>query len=74
MGRYLIRRTLFLILVLFIISLLTFVIFLKLPAGDPARRAAGRRVTPQILRQVRQHPQQEQEGQCPRPDNRVPTS
>jgi peptide/nickel transport system permease protein len=53
MGRYLIRRTLFLVLVLFVISLLTFVIFLKLPAGDPARRAAGRRVTPEILETVR---------------------
>jgi peptide/nickel transport system permease protein len=53
MGRYLIRRSLFLILVLFIISALTFLIFFKLPAGDPARRAAGRRVTADIIRQVR---------------------
>jgi len=45
MGRYLIRRTLFMILVLFIVSLITFIIFVKLPAGDPARRAAGRTTT-----------------------------
>jgi ABC-type dipeptide/oligopeptide/nickel transport system permease component len=45
MGRYLIRRFLFLILVLLIVSLLTFIIFVKLPAGDPARRAVGRQVT-----------------------------
>jgi peptide/nickel transport system permease protein len=45
MGRYLIRRTLFLILVLFVVSLITFIIFVKLPAGDPARRAAGRQTT-----------------------------
>jgi len=45
MGRYLIRRSLFLILVLFIVSLITFIIFVKLPAGDPARRAAGRTTT-----------------------------
>ena len=46
MGRYLIRRTLFLVLVLFIVSLLTFLIFVKLPSGDPARRAVGRPTTP----------------------------
>jgi peptide/nickel transport system permease protein len=45
MGRYLIRRALFLILVLFVVSLITFIIFVKLPAGDPARRAAGRQTT-----------------------------
>src|ERR671919_734131 len=53
MGRYLIRRILFMILVLWIISALTFLIFLKLPAGDPARRAAGRRATAEIIAQVR---------------------
>ena len=53
MGRYLIRRTLFLVLVLFIVSLLTFVIFVKLPAGDPARRAVGRTTTPQAIAEAR---------------------
>jgi len=53
MGRYLIRRTLFLILVLWVVSVLTFLIFLKLPPGDPARRAAGRRSTPQIIELAR---------------------
>jgi peptide/nickel transport system permease protein len=53
MGRYLIRRILFMILVLWIISALTFLIFLKLPAGDPARRAAGRRATAETIAQVR---------------------
>ena len=42
MGRYLIRRALFMVLVLFVVSVLTFLIFVKLPAGDPARRAVGR--------------------------------
>lgn len=54
MGRYLIRRTLFLILVLFVISVLTFLIFVKLPPGDPARRFAGRRATVQQIEQVRE--------------------
>ncbi|MGH2724376.1 MAG: ABC transporter permease [Actinomycetota bacterium] len=53
MGRYLIRRTLFLILVLWIVSALTFLIFLKLPSGDPARRAAGRRTTAHIIELAR---------------------
>ncbi len=53
MGRYLIRRTLFLILVLFIVSLLTFIIFVKLPAQDPARRAVGKTVTPEQIANAR---------------------
>jgi peptide/nickel transport system permease protein len=55
MGRYLIRRSLFLILVLWIVSVLTFLIFVKLPAGDPARRFAGRRTTPAIIEQAREN-------------------
>ena len=47
MGRYLIRRTLLLILVLFIVSLITFIIFVKLPASDPARRAVGKSTSPE---------------------------
>ncbi len=54
MGRYMIRRTLFLILVLFVISVLTFLIFVKLPPGDPARRFAGRRATVQQIENVRE--------------------
>lgn len=55
MGRYLIRRSLFLILVLVIVSFITFLIFYKLPPGDPARIAAGRRTSPDILRQAREN-------------------
>jgi len=53
MSRYLVRRILFLILVLFFVSFLTFIIFLKLPATDPARLVAGRRATPEILAEIR---------------------
>jgi peptide/nickel transport system permease protein len=53
MGRYLIRRTLFMILVLFIVSLITFIIFVKLPAADPARRAVGRQTTPENVEAAR---------------------
>jgi peptide/nickel transport system permease protein len=44
--RYIARRLLYSVLVLVVISILTFVIFVKLPAGDPARRAAGKRTDP----------------------------
>jgi peptide/nickel transport system permease protein len=53
LGRYLIRRTLFLILVLVLVSFLTFLIFLKLPGGDPARLLAGPRTTPELIEQIR---------------------
>src|SRR5205085_899577 len=53
MGRYILRRVLFMGLVLWIISLLTFLIFVKLPAGDPARRALGKRATAQDIIEVR---------------------
>ncbi len=54
MGRYLIRRSLFLILVLFVVSFVTFLIFYKLPR-DPELLAAGRRTSPDIRAQVREN-------------------
>jgi peptide/nickel transport system permease protein len=47
--RYLVRRVLFLIFVLWVVSVLTFVIFVKLPPGNPAVRAAGRTQTPETI-------------------------
>ncbi|HEY7668201.1 MAG TPA: ABC transporter permease, partial [Actinomycetota bacterium] len=46
-------RVLFLVLVLFVVSLLTFLIFVKLPSGDPARRAVGRTTTPEQIEAAR---------------------
>jgi peptide/nickel transport system permease protein len=54
MGRYLIRRAMFLLLVIVLISVLTFLIFMKLPAGDPAVRNAGRTQTPETIAAVRE--------------------
>ena len=54
MGRYLIRRTLFMLLVLWVISVLTFLIFVKLPPGDPARRLAGRSGTPEVIELIQE--------------------
>jgi peptide/nickel transport system permease protein len=54
MGRYLVRRTLFMLLVLWVISVLTFLIFVKLPPGDPARRLAGRAGTPEVIELIQE--------------------
>lgn len=53
MLRYIARRLLYSVLVLIIISVLTFLIFVKLPAGDPARRAVGRRTDPEQIANAR---------------------
>ena len=53
MGRYLLRRIGFTVLVLFVVSLLTFLIFVKLPSGDPARRATGKSSTPEQIENAR---------------------
>lgn len=54
MIRYLLRRALFMILVLWIVSVVTFIIFVVLPPGDPARRAAGKSPTPEAIQQARE--------------------
>jgi peptide/nickel transport system permease protein len=53
MLRYLVRRTLFMILVLWIVSVLTFVIFFKLPVRDPAQQIAGKGATAEVIANVR---------------------
>ncbi len=55
MIRYMIRRTLFLIVVLVVVSLFTFLVFVKLPAGDPIARAVGRHPSPELVAQVREN-------------------
>jgi peptide/nickel transport system permease protein len=54
MGRYILRRLLWTIAVVLVVTLVTFVIFYVLPSGDPALRFAGKEPTPQVLAQVRQ--------------------
>jgi peptide/nickel transport system permease protein len=53
MFRYLVRRALFGLLVLFVVSVATFLIFIKLPAGDPIQRVVGRHPSPQLVELVR---------------------
>lgn len=53
MGRYLIRRSLQLVFTLWVTSVLTFLIFVKLPPGDPAIRLAGKAPRPEQLAKIR---------------------
>ncbi len=52
MGRYIVRRLLYLLLTVLIITLAAFLIFYKLPPGDPALAFAGKTPSPSIIAQV----------------------
>jgi peptide/nickel transport system permease protein len=51
--RYIIRRLLWVIVLLFLVSLITFVIFYSLPSADPAQLRAGRQPNPELVEQIR---------------------
>src|ERR1700745_386092 len=53
MAGFITRRLLWTVLVLFVITVLVFLIFFAIPGIDPARALAGRHPTPQILDQIR---------------------
>jgi peptide/nickel transport system permease protein len=53
MLAYIIRRLLWVFLLLFVVSALTFVIFYLLPSADPAQLRAGRQPNPQLVEQIR---------------------
>lgn len=53
MLTFITRRTLWTVLVMFIITVLVFIIFFKTPGVDPARAIAGRNPSPQVLAEVR---------------------
>jgi peptide/nickel transport system permease protein len=53
MGRYIIRRILWVIVLLFVVSIVTFFIFYTLPSADPAVLRAGRSPNPQLIAQIR---------------------
>jgi peptide/nickel transport system permease protein len=53
LARFIARRLLSLVAVLFAITVLTFLIFQAIPGGDPAVRMAGRLATPQQVQDVR---------------------
>ena len=53
MGRFIIRRLIGMVFVLFAVSVLVFLIFNVIPNGDPADRMAGKNVTPQVVEAIR---------------------
>jgi peptide/nickel transport system permease protein len=52
-ARFVVRRVLAMLAVLFAISVLTFLIFNVIPAGDPAVRMAGKSATPTTIEAIR---------------------
>jgi peptide/nickel transport system permease protein len=53
MLAYIIRRLLWVLLLIFVVSALTFVIFYLLPSADPAQLRAGRQPNPELVEQIR---------------------
>jgi peptide/nickel transport system permease protein len=53
MARYIIRRCLWVIVLLFAVSLVSFLIFYTLPSADPAALRAGRQPNPELLERIR---------------------
>jgi peptide/nickel transport system permease protein len=54
MAIYIVRRLLWVVLLLFVITLITFVIFNVLPAGDPAALRAGRQPSAELIAAIRE--------------------
>jgi peptide/nickel transport system permease protein len=52
MGRFIVRRLVGMILVLFAISVIVFLIFNVIPNSDPAQRMAGKNATPQLVASI----------------------
>ncbi len=53
MGRYIIRRLLWVVLVLLVIVLITYTIFFVMPSTDPAITFAGKQPTPELVAEVK---------------------
>jgi peptide/nickel transport system permease protein len=53
MTRFVIRRLLAMLFVMFAVSVLAFIIFNVIPNGDPAARIAGKQATPQTIEAIR---------------------
>ncbi len=52
MGKYLMRRLLWVVVVLFFVSIITFLLAFAVP-GDPAKSIAGVHATPEVLDRIR---------------------
>ncbi|MGI8903736.1 MAG: ABC transporter permease [Solirubrobacteraceae bacterium] len=53
MAKYIIRRLLWVIVLLFMVSLVTFIVFYLLPSADAAQLRAGRQPNPALVAQIR---------------------
>lgn len=54
MIRYIVRRLLWLVVTLLLITFITYVIFFVMPPSDPAVRFAGKQPTPELVARVRE--------------------
>ena len=54
MGAYIFRRLLWTVLLLWVVSGITFIVFNVIPSADPALLRAGRRAEPEILEGIRE--------------------
>jgi peptide/nickel transport system permease protein len=54
MGAYITRRLLWTVLLLWVVSGITFIIFFVMPSADPALLRAGRRAEPDVLQGIRE--------------------
>jgi peptide/nickel transport system permease protein len=54
MGAYITRRLLWTVLLLWVVSGITFIVFNVLPSADPALLRAGRRAEPEIVQNIRE--------------------
>ena len=54
MLRYIVRRVLWCIAMLFLVSAVIFVLFYVFPSADPAKLRAGRQANPQLIEQIRE--------------------
>jgi peptide/nickel transport system permease protein len=53
MTRYIVRRLLWVVALLFLVSALTFLVFYVFPSSDPAALRAGRNASPAVIAQIR---------------------
>jgi peptide/nickel transport system permease protein len=54
MARYIVRRLFGMVILLILVSAVTFIVFNVLPSTDPAALRAGRQPTPEIIESIRQ--------------------
>jgi peptide/nickel transport system permease protein len=52
MGRFIVRRTIGMVFVLFAVSVIVFLIFNVIPNSDPAQRMAGKNATPELVASI----------------------